>query len=606
MVWKIFKKRRYRSQFVDPDEIFLDSHNLADLDQQQFEGRIEKPIRKKTIIFFGGVFLLFMLVFAGKLFELQIKKGQAYYDRSENNTLLNEIIFAERGIIYDRNQEELAWSKISDQEDEFPTRAYLTPGFSHILGHVTLPAKDQKGLYWQTEYTGKDGLELTYNEDLAGVNGARIIELDALGNIHSENTAKIPQRGKDIYTSIDSRLQGKMYELIENFAEDNSFQGGAGIIMDIDTGELLVSTSYPEYDNEVLSLGEDKEKIASYLLDKRNIFLDKTISGLYTPGSIVKPIFALAALEEGVIDPFKEILSTGKLEIPNPYFPDQPTIFRDWKAHGWTDLSEAIAVSSDVYFYTIGGGFEDQKGVGIDILEKYAREFGLDTETGIDLPDEITGVIPSRAWKEKHFEGDPWRVGDTYNTSIGQYGFQVTPMEMVRATGALASDGRLVTPHFLLGDRAMEAQVETLRFNEENLSEVLLGMREAVTMGTAVALNVDYIDIAGKTGTAQVGISKSRVNSWIVGFFPYEDPKYAFTILMESGPSQGEVGASRVMRGLADWMYWNTPEYFGLPPWPSSDEEEELEEVSEETEVENHIINQEEERYLDDFMLIDE
>ena len=154
----------------------------------------------------------------------------------------------------------------------------------------------------------------------------------------------------------------------------------------------------------------------------------------------------MGALTEGVIDPYKKILSTGSISIPNPYFPDQKTVFKDWKAHGWTDMREAIAVSSDVYFYEIGGGFESQKGLGIVNIEKYAQLFGIGQKTGIDLPDEKGGIIPGPEWKIKNFKGEPWRIGDTYNTVIGQYGFQVTPLEMVRAISAIANYGTLVTP----------------------------------------------------------------------------------------------------------------------------------------------------------------
>jgi penicillin-binding protein 2 len=298
------------------------------------------------------------------------------------------------------------------------------------------------------------------------------------------------------------------------------------------------------------------------LTDKRKVFLDRDISGLYTPGSIVKPFFALGALTEGVIDPYKEILSTGSISIPNPYFPDQETIFKDWRVNGWTNMMEAIAVSSDVYFYEIGGGFENQKGLGIANIKKYSQFFGFEDKTGIDLPDEKRGVIPSPEWKIANFKGDPWRIGDTYHTAIGQYGFQVTPMEMVRAIGAIANNGKLLTPHLVLNDVEKENQISIIDLKKEYFDVVHKGMREAVTYGTALALNVPYVEVAAKTGTAQLGVAKNKVNSWVIGFFPYENPKYAFAIMMEAGPSANSTGASSIMRQLLDWMSINTPEYF--------------------------------------------
>jgi penicillin-binding protein 2 len=290
--------------------------------------------------------------------------------------------------------------------------------------------------------------------------------------------------------------------------------------------------------------------------------MDRVISGLYTPGSIVKPFLAIAALTEQIIDPYKKILSTGSISIPNPYFPEKESVFKDWKVHGWVDMKQALAVSSDVYFYAIGGGFKDQKGLGITNIEKYTRLFGIGEKTGVDLPDETTGVIPNPEWKIKNFAGDPWRIGNTYHTAIGQYGFQVTPLEITRATAAIANYGTLVTPHLLLGDTSKEMRISKIDINKNYFDIVHEGMRQGVLGGTSILLNVPYVNIASKTGTAQLGIAKNKVNSWIVGFFPYENPKYAFTIMMEAGPSTNSVGATSVMRQLLDWMSINTPEYF--------------------------------------------
>ncbi len=576
MIKKIIKKNniKYKNSFVEPDEIFLDSKNIQNFDRQQFEGRIEKPIPKKTIIFIGVLFLFFIGIFGTKLFNLQIQNGLAYFKRSQNNVLEKIIIFTERGIIYDRNKIELSWNKkidlIKDSESENPDpkenppsiRAYINPGFSHLLGYVSYPTKDKSGNYWQGEFIGKDGLEKQYNEQLKGENGSKIIETDALGKIYSENIVNAPKAGTDLITSIDARIQKELFNLIKNLSENETFAGGAGIIMNSNNGEIIASTSFPEYNSEILSLGKDKEKINNYITDKRKVFLDKNISGLYTPGSIVKPFFALGALVEGVIDPYKKILSTGSISIPNPYFPDQNTVFKDWKVHGWTNMMEAIAVSSDVYFYEIGGGFEEQKGLGILNIEKYAELFGFGTKTNVDLPDEKNGTIPSPEWKLKNFKGDPWRIGDTYHTAIGQYGFQVTPMEMARATSAIANNGKLLTPHLIFGDTEKENQYSLVNIKKEHFDIIHEGMRNTVTFGIATSLNVPYVQVAAKTGTAQLGINKNKVNSWVVGFFPYENPKYVFTVMMEAGPSTNSVGATSIMRQLLDWMSINTPLYF--------------------------------------------
>jgi len=571
MNWKFLKRNKLKNtSFVEPDEIFLDSKNLENFDSQQFEGRIEKQISKQTLVFLGIFFLIFVIVFSSRLGFLQIQKGEAYLKRSENNTLEKQIIFADRGIIYDRNKKELAWNKKpgvtenqTPDQSNYSIRAYKTPGFSHVLGYVNYPSQDKSGNYWQTEFIGKDGLEKIYSEKIKGENGSKVVETDVNKKIYSENIVNAPKHGAELITTIDSRIQGELFSFIKNLAEKNSFSGGAGVILDVNNGEILADTSFPEYNSEVLSLGKDSATIKNYATDKQKVYLDRTISGLYTPGSIVKPFFALGALNEGIINPNKKILSTGSISIPNPYFPDQKTVFKDWKAHGWTDMREAIAVSSDVYFYTIGGGFGGQKGLGIANLEKYSKLFGIGQKTGVDLPDEKGGTIPNIEWKAKNFKGDIWRIGDTYHTAIGQYGFQVTPIEMARATAALANRGTLVSPHFILGDQEKENQKINLNLKKDYFDTIHEGMRMTVTSGgTATALDVPYVKVAAKTGTAQLGVAKNKVNSWVIGFFPYDNPKYAFAVMMEAGPSTNSTGASFIMRELFDWMSLNTPEYF--------------------------------------------
>ena len=573
MTFKIFRKNKIKKTFVETDEIFLDSKNLQNFDRQQFEGRIEKPIPRKTIQFLGVFLLLITIIFAVRLVYLQIENGDSYRKRSENNLLKKINIFTERGIIYDRNKKELAWNKTARPKEEFGaegktedsflyTRTYTSPGFSHVLGYVSYPTKDNTGNYWQDEFKGIDGLEKEYNDKIKGKNGSKMIEIDARGFTHSENIINSPEKGSDLITSIDSKIQKELFALIKNLADNNNFTGGAGIIMDVQNGEIIASTSFPEYDSEILSLGKDASKINGYVVDGRKPFLDRTVSGLYTPGSIVKPFFGLGALVEGVIDPYKKILSTGSISIPNPYDKTKETVFKDWRVNGWTNMAEALAVSSDIYFYEIGGGFEDQKGMGIANIEKYAELFGFGSKTGVDLPDETQGVIPSPEWKALTFKGDAWRVGDTYNTAIGQYGFQVTPLEMVRAVGAIANNGKLLTPHFILGDTQKEKDFSMINLQKEYYEVIHEGMRQAVTSGTATSLNVPYVQVAVKTGTAQIGVAKNKVNSSVIGFLPYENPKYAFTIIMEAGPTNNSVNASTVMRQLLDWMSINTPEYF--------------------------------------------
>lgn len=557
-----FQKKKRNSPWggeINPDEIFLDSKNLPQFNTQQFEGRIEKPIARGAVIALGMFFLVVAFVFTGRVWFLQVAKGEEYKERSENNRLEHLPIFSVRGIIYDRNGKELAWNSL-EEESNFTGRSYTSlNGFGHVLGHVTYPQKDSSGFYYQESFVGKDGVEKVYNDLLAGKNGIRLIEVDALGDIQSESTIAPPVDGKDVTLAIDSRVQEAMYRFIEQTASERGFDGGGGVIMDIATGEILTLVSSPEYSPSVLSKGSNREMIARYVNDTRKPFLNRVVSGVYTPGSIVKPYVAIGALSEGIISPEKKILSTGSISIQNPYYPDLKTVFMDWKAHGWVNMREALGVSSNVYFYVVGGGFEDQKGLGISNIEKYARMFGLGAITGVDLLGEEEGLIPNPEWKAETFNGEAWRVGDTYNTAIGQYGFQVTPIQMVRAVAAIANGGSLVTPHLRTSEELPE--IITIPLPAENFQVVREGMRKVVKGGTGSALNIPSVAVAAKTGTAELGVSKKFVNSWTTGFFPYENPQYAFAVVMERGSRENLVGASAVMRNLLDWMSVNTPEY---------------------------------------------
>ena len=256
----------------------------------------------------------------------------------------------------------------------------------------------------------------------------------------------------------------------------------------------------------------------------------------------MKPFFALAALQEKVISPNKIIYTTGKIEIPNPYNPKLTSVFRDNADHGAVDMRKALAVSSNVYFYEIGGGYKDQKGLGIALLEKYAKMFGLGQKTGVNISGEREGNIPSIEWKAKKFPGDPWRVGDTYNTASGQYGFQVTPLQMVRAIAAVASRGILQTPTILKTTTTPTGV--SLGVEDSAYTVVQEGMRRSVLEGTTTGLKNDVVHLAAKSGTAQIK-NNTRVNSWVEGFFPFENPRFAFVVLMEDGPkvSSGAVHA---------------------------------------------------------------
>jgi penicillin-binding protein 2 len=582
ILWKtlvpIIRRRRRRVTEIAPDEVLIDSRNIPDFDTTQFEGRIERPISRAMLYTVAGAFLLLALVFIGQAWHLQVVKGEEYADRSERNMLRPVPVFAARGVIMDRNGSLLAWNapKMSidsidsmastsgsnpAKEDPIALREYsTTTGLAHVLGYVQYPSKDKNGFYYQNDFEGISGVEKYFNKELQGENGSRLIEVDARGGIVSENIVRPAEPGVSLKLSIDSRVQSALYKNIKTIAEQVGFAGGAGIIMDVQTGELIALTSYPEYSSQVMSDRTDSVAVRALLNNQNLPFLNRAVDGLYTPGSIVKPYVALAALTENIIDPTTNIVTTGSISIPNPYDSTKSTVFRDWKNHGTIDMRRALAVSSDVYFYTIGGGYKDQKGLGILLIDKYLKLFGLGSAIPESFARGKAGTIPTPEWKKTTFDED-WYIGNTYHTSIGQYGFQVTLIQMARGFAAIANGGKLLVPSIIKDQEpAVEFVVDSI--TPRSYQIVREGMRAGTTEGTGKALDVSYAHIATKTGTAELGVSKDKVNSWVTGFWPYENPKYVFVVMLEKGSVHNLIGAAAVMRQQLDWMNQNIPEYF--------------------------------------------
>jgi penicillin-binding protein 2 len=548
-------RRKDKYQVIEPDEILIDAANLPSFDTTRLEGKIEKPIERKTFRGFLALFGILFIAASAQLGNLQIVGYDTFASRSEANRLEHEVILSERGLITDRNDVPLAENVPGDAG--VPTRKYpLGVSAAQIVGYVTYPKRDQNGYWYQDHTEGVVGIENLRNAELAGTNGLKISETDAQGGVVSGSIVRNAVAGSDVQLSIDSALQRELFDEVRKRSEESKWKGGAGAIMDIETGELMALASYPSFDPEIMSSGVPKEKVESALRDPRSPFLDRAISGLYAPGSVVKPFVAVAALEEQVISPEKKILSTGSISVPNPYDPKKPSIFKDWKAHGWVDMRHAIAVSSDVYFYEVGGGFEDQPGLGIAAIERYMRLFGIGRETGISLEGEENGTIPNPEWKAENFDGERWFLGDTYHTAIGQYGFQVTLLQLVRAVAAIANGGTLVTPVI---EHTVATVKTSLGLSAQNLEIVREGMRQAVQEGTAQSLSMPGVHAAGKTGTAEVGVYKEATNSLVIGFFPYENPKYAFAVVMERAPAGTLQGAPAVMHNVLSWIVENIP-----------------------------------------------
>lgn len=543
---------------IHPDEILIDSSNLPAFDRDQFEGRIERPLQYRSFLWAGGVVVVLLLSLGVRAADLQLLKGEAYAQQAAENKLQQSVRIADRGAILDRTGVSLALNERRSIEEEFSVRRYASVmGIAHVVGYAKPPTKDSSGTYFRNSYKGVEGAELAFDNVLSGSNGLLLTETDARGNVVSQAQVREPIPGVKIILSIDAAVSEGLYRALAARAEESHFGGGAGVLMDVETGELHALVNYPEYGGGALAAGKT-EVVEALRTDPREPFLNRATSGLYAPGSIIKPFIAAGALTEGLIDEHTKILSTGSISVQNPYDPTHPSVFKDWRAHGWVDMRRALAVSSDVYFYEIGGGFGTQRGLGIEGIDSYLRFFGFGAPAGIAGFDEQSGTIPTPLWKEEHFAGDPWRLGDTYNTAIGQYGLLITPLQAVRAVAAVANGGRLLVPTLLASSTPIESPLPVSPYALQVVRE---GMRLAVTEGTARAVHVPQVSVGAKTGTAQVGAHNQYVNSWVIGFFPYEKPRYAFAVVLERAPAGTPAGAPAAMGTFLQWLSLHAPEY---------------------------------------------
>lgn len=431
------------------------------------------------------------------------------------------------------------------------SRVYRDPrAFSHVLGFVGLADQDDLNnnpeLFIDDE-VGKAGIEVYYDSRLRGENGREVYLRDALGDIKDKEALVLGEAGEDLKTFIDADFQEYFYNRLAEGLRTLGRSVGVGIALNPKNGEVLALFNIP---------GVDASDPALSLNDKDRPFFNRAISGLYTPGSTIKPLHATAALSEGVISPEKQIFSKGFIEVPNPYNPDSPSRFLDWKAHGWVDVRSALARSSNVYFYEVGGGFQDQLGLGIERLREWWQKFGLNEKTGIDLPGEESGFLPTPAWKEEA-TGEPWRLGDTYNISIGQGDLLITPLELLNFISAIAADGVFYKPRVADLGGGPEVIRDLSGEIGGSLQVVQEGMRDAVqkSYGTAVMLDTLPINVAAKTGTSQV-LNNEKLNAFFVGYAPYEDPEIAVLILVEDA-REGSLNTVPIAYDVFLWYYKN-------------------------------------------------
>ena len=525
----------------------------------------------------GIIFLLFLLL-VGKLAEVQIIKGSYYRTLSDENRIRHIPIPAARGKILAKNGEALADNVAIKKRAEFSGNGIVTLSedltnatpdqlvtdykrvypmasvFGHASGYLGVvsdkevgtvnPGCPQKGVRVSGMLTGVTGLEKEYECALRGIPGEELIEVNTAGKKLRTLAIKNPVPGSDVKTSIDFGLQT---EVASDMETSEKGKKGAAIVTD-GNGQVLAFYSRPSYDPNLFINKDDPAKISELLNDPDLPLFNRVISGTFHPGSVFKPVVALGALEEGAIDKSfiyndQGIITVNGFSYTNWYFTEFGRL------EGNIGLTRAIARSTDTFFYKIG---EMEGPINI---AKWADTFGLDKPTGVDLPGETNGLIPTPDWKQKT-KHESWFLGNTYNMAIGQGDVAVTPIEINTYISAIAENGNLCRPSFALQATPFCKHVDV---SQKSLDLVREGMKEAcATGGTAYTFfdfptKHDGVTVACKTGTAEVG-TDGTPHAWFTIFAPADNPKIIATIFFEKG-GQGSEVAGPVARKILDYYF---------------------------------------------------
>ena len=578
--------------------------------------------KKQVSLFNRRTFILFLLklsLFSAvgwRLYNIQILDSSKYKTMSKKNQIDLEIIFPVRGKIFDRNRvliaknekvydvylipentksinntlnalsqfididfakrrkvielstqvkkfekikifENISWSVLEKIETNkynlqgvFIAEDYLRvypykDNFSHLLGYISKPNQQELALPFISKMPnldiGKEGLEKSFNPLLVGKAGQREIEVNSNGRIIREISKVDSIKGEEISLSIDLRIQQYAINLLK------SHHAGSINVINIKNGEILCMASTPTYDPNKIIQKPNKEYWESILANTLSPLTNRSIQGLYSPGSTFKMIVAIAALKHGIINTETTHSCTGKIGFGN-------RLYHCWKTngHGKMNVTDAIKQSCDVFFYEIS------KKLGIDKIAEVAKDFGLGQSYDISMPNQKKGIVPNKKWKKEKI-GESWYAGETLISAIGQ-GFVLTnPFQLVVMTSIIASDGKMIEPTIIKGNRV------SFKTNEKYSKEIKIikkAMFKVVNenKGTAFKSRLDDIKFAGKTGTSQVrriSLSeresddfrekeqewKNRDHALFVGYMPYDDPKYSISIIIEHGGSGASTAA---------------------------------------------------------------
>lgn len=474
--------------------------------------------------------------------KLNVIKGRYYRDLALNNRITKVIIPAPRGEIFDKKGRLVATNvDLEGVIKRFYPYGVTTANITGYLGSVNQSelksGKCNRKLLNQS-VVGRAGIESLLDCDLMGTDGYKLVEVDATGKNNRDLGQLDAVKGKDINLSIDAYWQDKIYKMLDG-------KKAVVIMSEPSTGKILALVSSPSYDANNFNYTYDKDTIKSYLEDTNNLpMLNRAIAAKYHPGSVFKPIEALGALEDGLIDGNTLIEDTGVIKIGDYSFNNWL-----WTKRGGTDgmvnVVKALQRSNDIFFYKLG------EGMGVDKIKFWAAKFGLGETTGIELPGEVSGLIPDDAWKRKNM-GERWYLGDTYHLAIGQGNLTVTPLQINQMTNIIASRGQKCEMS-ILKDKKVECN--EVNAKDKNWDLVKEGMKEACKSGgTAWPLYNFKTSIACKTGTAELGDGTKDTHGWLTAYAPADGPTISITVLMERGGEGSDAAAPIVGDILKEWF----------------------------------------------------
>ncbi len=471
-----------------------------------------------------------------------------------------------------KNWNELLIAKNLDRDKSLLIKSKTIPGFfvqtissrqyycdqecAHFLGYTGLVDQDTLNSdekYQPIDQVGKSGLEIYYEKELKGTNGAEYRIVDATGKIIQTLTPKESSAGNNLYTTIDSDLQKFVFQRLQDKLSSIPKATGASVVIsDPNTGQILSLVNYPSFSINQMTKGLTQAEYDSLLNDEKLPLFNRAISGEYPPGSTFKIVTATAILAEKIADINTFINDQGSLKIVNKYDPSIIYIFYSWDHAGLgaVNVVKALSLSSDIYFYIFGGGYEEYQGLGIEKLIKYAEKYMLSKTLGIDLSGERAGFVPYPSWKQKT-KNEQWYLGDDYNTAIGQGDILVTPLQVNAYTEAIANGGKIYRPHLLQTIKTSDGKIK-LNINPEVISDNILeqndlqiirqGLEEVVTDGTAKFMQNAIVKVAGKTGTAQFN-NNEKEHAWFTCYAPADNPQIAITVFVEGGGEGSDTAA---------------------------------------------------------------